>query len=287
MNWGEFWSAVNWSDVLSNITSSDFVNKLATDVMGNVIDNVIIPDMDPHPEEYGQYALKCSFADALGWFSLPRRTITYRANGGTGSMASQVVVALDGNTAYTNIRANGFGIPSTGYHFIGWKDENGNSYSEGQIVGLNGDLELSAQWSNVYTLTLVCEAGEGTLTGSNSDTGVTEARACYVGGVNVLSNKNFGTFKTNPDRIDAVYGTTFGALVGIVFKSQDVNPVIDGDGATSDKFPLDSSVMKNGFGRYFAITADTTVRFVWRDWRVTIAGITAGDAYWDCYVTNK
>lgn len=287
LDWGQFWGNLDWSDVATNIGSSSFFEDLVKYVINNVINNVIIPDMDPHPEEYGQYALKCSFADALGWSTIPRYTISYNANGGTGSMASQVVIALDGNAAFTNIRANGFGIPSTGYRFVGWKDGNGNSYSEGQIVGLNGDLTLNAQWSNTYTLTLICEAGEGTLTGSDRDTGVTSARACYVGGVNVLSNKNFGTFKSDPDTKDVVYGTTFGALVGIVSNaSGKVDPVISGDGATSDKFVLDASIMKNGFGRYFAVTADTTVRFVWRDWRVGGINVT-GDAYWDCYITNK
>lgn len=265
-------------------------NGLGTTLVAEIVNHVLMPDLDPHPEEYGQYALKCSFADAIGLSTLPRRTITYNANGGTGSMASQTVVALDGNTAYIHAPANGFGITSKmaseGYRFVGWQDENDNAYKVGDLIGLTGNITLYAQWSDIYTLTLICEAGEGTLTGSSSDTGVTASRMCYVNG-NVLTNRNFGEFKNSPDKISVKYGTDVGTIIGMVSNaSGGVDPRISLNGNTVAKFEVHESIMPNGYGYTFTLTKDTTIRFIWYDWRP--GGINLlGDAYWDCHITTQ
>lgn len=82
-------------------------------------------------------------------------TISYNANGGSGSMSSKVVkkadtVKLDKNT-----------FSKTGYHFVGWSkkaDGSGTIYSdEKQVQGLANDgqtITLYAQWTlNNYTVT--------------------------------------------------------------------------------------------------------------------------------------
>lgn len=58
MDWGKFWEGVDWWNAASN------VDKIAEIVVNAVIDEVILPDVDPHPEEYGHEVLKASFESA-------------------------------------------------------------------------------------------------------------------------------------------------------------------------------------------------------------------------------
>jgi hypothetical protein len=55
LDWGQFWAGVDWWNAASN------VDKIAETVVNAVIDEVILPDVDPHPEEYGHEVLKNSF----------------------------------------------------------------------------------------------------------------------------------------------------------------------------------------------------------------------------------
>jgi len=78
-------------------------------------------------------------------------TVTYDANGGTGSM-----------DATTNqVAANAFDAP-TGKAFIGWNtaaDGTGTAYAVGDAVTSN--LTLYAQWATVYTVTYKANGGTG------------------------------------------------------------------------------------------------------------------------------
>lgn len=56
LDWGQFWSGVDWWNAASN------VDQIANIVVNAVIDEVILPDVDPHPEEYGHYVMKTAFA---------------------------------------------------------------------------------------------------------------------------------------------------------------------------------------------------------------------------------
>ena len=67
-------------------------------------------------------------------------TITFNANGGSGSMQVQVLTS----NVTTQIKANTF--TRTGYTFTGWKDGNGNSYINGGNIKITSNITLYAQW---------------------------------------------------------------------------------------------------------------------------------------------
>ena len=71
-------------------------------------------------------------------------TITFNANGGEGSMDSQIVNELEPAA----LTANAF--TREGYDFVGWNtaaDGTGEHYADGATVALSDDLTLYAQWS--------------------------------------------------------------------------------------------------------------------------------------------
>ncbi|MBK8302638.1 MAG: InlB B-repeat-containing protein [Chloracidobacterium sp.] len=86
-------------------------------------------------------------------------TVTFDANGGTGSMSPQVA-----STA-TNLTSNGF--TRTGYTFAGWNTlagGGGTSYANTASYDFSADLTLYAQWTvSTYTITATSGAN-GTVT---------------------------------------------------------------------------------------------------------------------------
>ena len=71
-------------------------------------------------------------------------TVKFDANGGEGTMEDQTFI-YDTEQALT---ANTF--TKTGYTFAGWKDAQGNTYTDGQTVKnlvAEGDITLMAQWT--------------------------------------------------------------------------------------------------------------------------------------------
>jgi lysophospholipase L1-like esterase len=70
LDWGQFWAGVDWWNAASN------VDKIAETVVNAVIDEVILPDVDPHPEEYGHEVMKTSFESCYTPGVYSRRVIT-------------------------------------------------------------------------------------------------------------------------------------------------------------------------------------------------------------------
>lgn len=162
MDWGKLWGGSDpgtfwWKLVDGHIDGVNIdINGIAQDLVAQVAEKVVVPDVDPHPEEYGHYALYHSFADALGWEELPRRSIIYNAGTyGSGYMAVQKVIALDNMPAFATVHASAF-VPNTeGYRYTGWNaaaDGSGVAYTGGQLVVLASDLTLYAQWTNLLTV---------------------------------------------------------------------------------------------------------------------------------------
>ena len=81
-------------------------------------------------------------------------TVTFDANGGTGSMASQTGIPYNTSTPLNTM--SGLTAPA-GMTFIGWNtqaDGKGDSYADGASVKLTTNTTLYAQWGVAYTITL-------------------------------------------------------------------------------------------------------------------------------------
>jgi uncharacterized repeat protein (TIGR02543 family) len=87
-------------------------------------------------------------------------TITFNANGGSGSMSSQTVSA--GTSFYLPINT----FTRSGYEFVGWNtnaDGSGVSYTNGQRITPSRNITLYAQWEEVYTITFDSNGGRGSM----------------------------------------------------------------------------------------------------------------------------
>jgi uncharacterized repeat protein (TIGR02543 family) len=90
------------------------------------------------------------------WVALATYTVTFDANGGTGTMANQtanVPTALTSNT-----------FTRTGYNFSGWNTVaggGGTAYANGASYDFAADVTLYAQWSALPTHTVIFDANGG------------------------------------------------------------------------------------------------------------------------------
>ena len=94
-------------------------------------------------------------------------TITFVANGGSGTMDPQYVQ----NGVATALTANSF--TRDDYSFDGWKDGSGTSYADGATVNINSDMTLTAQWkesSAPTTYTITFDANGGTVSPTSGTT---------------------------------------------------------------------------------------------------------------------
>ena len=279
MDWSQFWGNVSWGDITSSVEST------MENVMRNIVSNVIMPDIDPHPEEYGHVALQRSFDDALGWRALDRYSITFAANGGSGSMAAQQVVGMDGMVAYANIRGSSFGAPFEGSYFTGWNTAaggNGTAYSAGQLVGLTGNLALYAQWSDEFTV-LVRHSYDSIIPGdSSSSTGPMEYYAIWE---NSMDQKwsDLGAFSNPPVVLTRKYGHQMGIVVGAHRGDKD-RPYIDlryNGGEFEDISMPGSGVTEGQKVGTITITAHTDIHFIWHHWYDGASE----QSYWTCEIT--
>lgn len=269
---------VNPNNVLDISFKWDW-NGLGGEVVNDVYNKVLIPDIDPHPEKDGHEYLGRAFKDVLGLESLDRYTITYNANGGSGSMSERVVTSIHGRTAYVNIDTLGFTHTDAGWYFTGWNtrpDGTGTTYSAGQFIGINSDITLYAQWSNLYTLTYTHSQGDVI----QFDSGQTGPMECYELWVAGTANNNagkpedkLGAFSNPAKTYTLPYGTAFGVVVRTA----------SGSGRSyiqkgSEKWGSAESVSHD-----FTLTGNTTVNFEWNQW---LSGFTM-QSYWNCYITTN
>lgn len=130
-------------------------------------------------------------------YAAPTYTITFAANGGSGSMSNISSIACDADKTIT---ANAYS--KTGYSFAGWKANvdvkiNGSTVSAGTVIAdkatiqnIRSNITLTAQWSvNSYNLTWNLGGGTTTSAGTGIASGVS---------VNTTSSVAYGTSLTAP-----------------------------------------------------------------------------------------
>ena len=276
MDWGRLYedsgdAGTFWWNLATKYTSWSGIDigGLATELVTLMVEKVIVPDIDPHPETYGHHALAQSFKDTLGWITLPRRTISFNAGSyGVGSMAEQNVIVLDGMVPYVSIKANAFASNTEGYYFAGWKDANGTLYTNGQVAGLGGDLVLAAQWSNVYAVN-VRHSFDSVFHGSG-DTGPMECYALWIEGV---EQPDLGAFSGGSRMYNLPYGTNVG-VIAQVDSGSDRSYITWND----VKIAGNSDDARHGF----RVTSHMDIHFQWNYW---LDGLNP-QSYWNCYITT-
>lgn len=268
LDWSQFWGNMDWASALSNVES------IAAEVMDAIFNYVIMPDIDPHPEEYGHYAMKCAFYDALGWSTLTRHTISFNANGGSGSMASREVIALDGMAAYVAMPDSSFGVPSSVYRFEGWNtaaNGSGTTYTKGQIVGITGNITLYAQWSGICKVTVSHSIGDSLPTYGSGDTGPMECYALWIDGV---EQSDLGAFSNGARTYTLPVGTPIGVIAA----------VSSGEGRSYITWNGNTVAGKSSNATYdFTLTSNINIHFEWNNW-TDLSGFTS---YWNCYITTS
>ena len=137
-------------------------------------------------------------------YAAPTYTISFAANGGSGSMTSISSIDCDADKAIT---ANAF--TKTGYSFAGWKANvdvkiNGSTVSAGTVIvdkatiqNIRSNITLTAQWNvNSYNLTWNLGGGTTTSAGTGIASGVSS---------NTTSSVAYGTSLTAPTVTKANY----------------------------------------------------------------------------------
>ena len=184
-----------------------------------------------------------------------------------------VAHALDGMAAYTNIAANAFTANTQGYRFTGWLGSNGASYSNGQFIGLSGDLTLTAQWTNLYTVVVRHSYDSSVPTvGGPDETGPQEQYALWIEG---SEQPDLGKF-SNPARVyQLAYGTSVGVVVGTA------------SGADRSYITVNGVRTEDNKAWGFTVTSDMDIHFEWNYWIDTGNPLNPVQSYWNCYITTS
>ena len=168
-----------------------------------------------------------NFIETL-WISASNQhcRVSFNANGGSGSMSSQVFEKGVPQTLSSNT------FTRTGYTFTGWNtkaDGSGTSYTNRQRVTVNANTTLYAQWEKDYTITFNANGGSGTMSALTVKEGASQkltsnsfTRSGYTfTGWNTKADGS-GTSYTNGQTITptanltlyAQWGTTSGTTAG-------------------------------------------------------------------------
>lgn len=125
------------------LVSANPTVTIATTAKRAFIDNLVISsgDAGSSTTTYSGYTTSCVTPTEV--------TVTFDANGGEGTMSSQVMPYNE----TTTLNANTF--TRTGYTFTGWNslaDGSGTSYADEAEVKLTRDITLYAQWKGLYAI---------------------------------------------------------------------------------------------------------------------------------------
>lgn len=276
MDWDSLWqgSPISyWTNLITSHVSTSGVDigSIALELVNDTVERVIVPDLDPHPESYGHYILKRAFAEVLNWESLARYYIHFNANGGSGTMSSQEVIGTGEMAAYEPIKSVTFGRPAVGYYFTGWNtkpDGTGTAYSNGQLIGLTGDVTLYAQWSDIYTVTF--RHSYDAFGFGDGDTGPMECYALWIDGA---EQSDLGAFSNGARTYRLKYGTPMGVVVQNKLGSDRCYVTWNGTTVAG----------KSSDTRYsFNVTSHLDINF---EWNFFLDGLSP-QSYWNCYIST-
>lgn len=280
LDWGQFWDGIS----LSDITSGD-LNGIMTNIVTRIVSEVILPDIDPHPETYGHFAMKRAFTDALGWESLNRYDLVYDSNGGSGSMSSRELVSIDSLPAYTTLQNNTFVAPER-TAFANWNllaDGSGESYENNQVISVSADTVLYAQWSNMLKV-VYRHSNDSDGHYTSSDTGHMEDYALSINGE---VQDRLGAFSNDPVTYSLPYGTQIEVATtycddSILYASATCDIYWNGV-SIADNESNRPSGDAGQFAYYkFNITKNLDIEF---RAKYRLSGVQIKE-FWDCYITE-
>ncbi|HEY1762590.1 MAG TPA: G1 family glutamic endopeptidase [Acidimicrobiales bacterium] len=142
------------------------------------------------------YAFTASTMLYAQWTTLPSFTVTFNANGGTGTMAPQTSNVAEPLTAssYSNGTED----------FVRWNTSangSGTSYANGATYAFTASTMLYAQWAPTFTVTFNANGGTGTMAPQTSDVAEPLVSNTFSNG-----SLNFLHWTTNADGSGTIYG---------------------------------------------------------------------------------
>ena len=285
-------SQINWSRVYGTEGATawwtNLISKYQTDVTGmvndvvdQVINKVLVMEVDPHPQHFGHDVMKQVFDDALDLVHLPTYTLTYHPGKyGDGAMEEVTVVGLPTQPAYVKVKANTYTTSVEGYRYTGWNtalNGSGTAYVESQMMPINNDVTLYAQWNNKCYITYQHTNHTNGLY-SDNEKGHTECYALWVAGV---EQPDFGAFTDAPRTLEFDYGTRVGVVVShykqnnIAYKDATCNVYRNG---------LTVNTGVGGTWYEFDLTNDVLIDF---QWHISGSLVTLDARSWEnCCITD-
>lgn len=185
-------------------------------------------------------------------------TLSYNANGGSGSMSSQTVT--EGQA--TKLRANTF--TKSGYSSTGWntkKDGSGTSYRDGAYATFYSNTTLYAQWAMAADYTILLPDGSNIHVDPKTKIG--SAEIGIQTGSTISEDKqlqisvNSGTHYDNDAQCYRLCNTTGGQLLfyALAYKGAEVNPGNAQGGVLLET--ADSNAVFAGFQNRVSVTVGT------------------------------
>jgi uncharacterized repeat protein (TIGR02543 family) len=132
------------------------------------------------------------------WEYNAQYTVSYNANGGTGTMTDTSSPYYDGNLF--TVLTNAFTAP-TNKHFAGWNtaaNGSGTSYTEGSSYAISANVTLYAQWeyNAQYTVSYNENGGSGSMTDTSSPYYDGNSFTVLTNAFTAPTNKHFAGWNT-------------------------------------------------------------------------------------------
>ena len=270
IDWGQYWQY--WQDGagfandvtqawnangLDGITS--FVTDVITAYITKVVNYVIMPDIDVHPEDDGHAVMAHAFANAFALEqTLKTRTVSFENTNGGGSVTSITVPCIDvamingkQNVPYVTLpMPTGFTTPGP-FTFIGWNTSasgGGVRYQPGDVIPLTDNLKLYAEWDDMCKVTIDADYNEACRSYMTAypHTGVKENYRIYTSSDGkswkLIQNNYLDKIQDAPRTISVKYGDYLRVCVRPKNKATATWPIV----TTSGWFPTLSSASESG-----------------------------------------